>query len=70
MKIKGTVRHMSLETGFWGIETVDGDKYIPVNMPEQLKNDGRQVEVTAEVVLDVSGFHTWGEYVKILSFET
>lgn len=70
MKIKGIVRHISLETGFWGIETESGEKYIPVNMPAQLKTEGREVEVDADVVRTMSGLHMWGEYVKVRSFET
>jgi len=70
MKIKGIVRYIRLESGFWGIETADGAKYIPVNMPEQLKTKNRQVEVEADLVLNMSGMHMWGEYIKILSFET
>jgi len=70
MKIKGTVRHITLETGFWGIESDDGKKYIPVNMPEQLKTEGRKVEVDADLISNMSGLHMWGEYVKVTSFET
>ncbi len=70
MKIKGTVRHVDLGTGFWGIESFDGDKYMPVNMPEQLKTEGRHVEVNAEAVDEMAGLHQWGRIVKITSFET
>ena len=70
MKIKGTVRYIKLESGFWGIVSEDKAKYIPMNMPEQLKMVGRQVEVDAEVIPNMSGMHMWGEYVKITSFET
>lgn len=70
MEIKGTVKYIDLEIGFWGIETADGEKFIPVNMPEQLKNQGREVEITAELSPDLGGLHMWGTYIKILSFET
>lgn len=70
MEIKGTVKYIDLETGFWGIETAAGEKYIPVNMPEQLKSEGREVEITAEIAPDVSGLHMWGTYIRITSFET
>ncbi|MBY5959058.1 hypothetical protein KUV50_12980 [Membranicola marinus] len=70
MRIRGIVRYITLETGFWGIESEDGEKYIPVNMPEQLKNEGRQVEIEAETVGSMSGLQMWGQYVKVLSFET
>ena len=70
MKIKGTVRYITLETGFWGIESTGGQKYVPVNMPEQLKHEGRQVEVTADLLNDIAGIQMWGQYVKITSFES
>ena len=70
MEIKGTVKYIDLEIGFWGIEATNGEKYIPVNMPEQLKNQGREVEITAELTPDIAGVHMWGTYIKILSFET
>lgn len=70
MKIKGTVKYLKLESGFWGIKSDDGDKYIPMNMPNQLKTEGRQVEVEVDLIENMSGMHMWGEYVKITSFET
>ena len=70
MKIKGTIKHIKLETEFWGIESEDGKKYIPVNMPEQLKSDGRKIEVEADPVKNMSGLNMWGDYVKVTSFET
>lgn len=70
MTIKGKVSYIKLESGFWGIKSDEGINYIPVVMPEQLKTDGRQVEVVAEPVSNMSGMHMWGEYVKIISFET
>jgi len=70
MKIKGTVKYITLETGFWGIVGNQGQKYVPVNMPEQLKHEGREVEVTAELVSDIAGLQMWGQYIKVTSFET
>ena len=69
MKISGKVVYLSFEGGAYGIEDNTGRKFLPVNMPEQLKKDG------ASVVCHVSptGAETmimWGEPVVIESFET
>lgn len=61
---------MSLGTGFWGIIDLKGREWRPVNMPEQLKEEGKQVSVTvSEVEEDISVF-MWGKAVKIVSFST
>ena len=70
MKIKGTVRYINLEMGFWGIESADGQKYVPIQMPEQLKMEGKKVEIRAEIVPDAAGVQMWGKYVQITEFET
>ncbi len=67
--IKGTVKYHDLEGGFWGITDKKGGQWRPVNMPEQLKVNGHQVEVTIKEVNEESIF-MWGTPVKIVSFET
>lgn len=70
IKIKGTVKHLDLEGGFWGIVAENGKEYRPVNMPEQLKHDGEAVEVTLKGVEEEMSLHMWGEPVKVVSFHT
>jgi len=70
MKIKGTIRYIELETGFWGIESDRGAHYVPVNMPEQLKIEGRRVEVEVRFEEEMAGLEQWGRYVYITAFET
>lgn len=68
--IKGKVVYQNLGMGFWGIVDQDGNEWRPINMPEQLKYDGKEVSVSIkEVEEDVSMF-MWGTAVKVLSFET
>lgn len=67
--IKGKAKYVNLEMGFWGIEAMNGKKYMPINMPEQLKTNGATVECKA-VVVEMDTFTQWGEVVKIISFET
>ena len=69
MKIKGKVVYLSFEGGAYGIEDQHGKKYLPVNMPNQLKKDG--AEVTCHIrPADVMSIVMWGEPVYIDSFET
>ncbi len=67
--ITGKVTYQQLSTGFWGIIDESGGKWRPVNMPEQLKQDGRQVTVKAIEVDDMSIF-MWGKAVRIIAFST
>ena len=69
-KITGKIVYQNLEMGFWGIIDDDGNQYRPVQMPEQLKHDGRRVTVTIEEADEEASIFMWGTPVKILSFET
>jgi hypothetical protein len=69
MKIKGKVVYLSFEGGAYGIEDSNGRKFLPVNMPEQLKKDGAQVVCNISPT-DAETMMMWGEPVIINSFET
>lgn len=69
MRIKGKSQYINLEMGFWGIVGDTGKKYLPINMPEQLKTNGARVECTARVVHGDS-FVQWGDRIEIITFET
>ena len=70
IKISGKASYQNLGPGFWGIIGKDGREWRPVNMPEQLKYEGKEVQVVAvEAWEDVSIF-MWGTPVKVISFET
>lgn len=69
-RIKGKVVFQALGTGFWGIIDGQGREWRPVNMPEQLKHEGAEVNITArELKSDVSLF-MWGTPIRIFSFRT
>lgn len=70
MKIKGKIVFIDLEGGFWGIESTDQSKYLPINMPEQLKLVGKLVEINAVLRPDIQGMSMWGEYIEITTFTT
>lgn len=68
-QITGKVVFEHIGPGVWGIVDKKGKEWRPVNMPEQLKHEGREVTVVAKEVDDMSIF-MWGTAVKIISFET
>ena len=69
MKITGKVTKVDIGPGCWGIVTSTGKEYRVVNMPQQLKEKGKQVTVGVRKVDDMSIFQ-WGEPVKVTTFET
>lgn len=69
MSITGTIVYNNFEGGFYGIEADNGNQYLPVNLPEQLKYPGRKVKLEI-VPADVVSMLMWGEPVRIISFST
>lgn len=68
-EITATVVYQNLEGGFWGLKDERGNNYLPVNMPEQLKYQGKKVKLVIREA-DVAGTAMWGRPVRIVSFST
>ncbi|MCD6192352.1 MAG: hypothetical protein J7L26_02650, partial [Candidatus Aminicenantes bacterium] len=64
----GTIKYVSLEGGFYGIETDKGEKYLPLNLPEEFKKDGLRVWFKAKLKR-VTTIYMWGEPVEILEIK-
>lgn len=69
MRITGKVVYQNLNGGFWGIVANNGNEYLPINMPEQLKKEGATVAVQLQEV-DMMSMYMWGTTVRIISFHT
>lgn len=69
MRITGKVVYLSFEGGAYGIIDQHGKKYLPINMPNQLKKDGAEVRCSVRPA-DVMSTMMWGEPVYIYAFET
>ena len=67
--VTGTVRRIDLEGGFYGIETDDGAKLDPVDLPAEFQQDGLRVRARVEELKDRVSFRMWGSLVRILSIE-
>jgi len=62
---EGTVRYISLEGGFYGIETDTGVRLNPVNLPEGLQRNGLGVRGKYVKAGDVAGIQMWGTPVEV-----
>jgi hypothetical protein len=63
----GKIVYVPLEGGFYGLESNKGNKYLPVNLPENLKQHGLSIQAKLVKVKGMMGLHIWGEYVRILN---
>jgi hypothetical protein len=67
---KGTVKHVPLEGGFYGIEANDGTHYDPVeDLPEKFRKPGMRVKFKARKNENLVGAHMWGVHIEILEIE-
>ena len=69
-RISGTVTYQNLATGFWGIVDDKGNEWRPVNMPEQLKQQGKKITVTIREVDEGMSIFMWGTPVEVVGFGT
>ncbi len=64
-RIKGTVRHIPLEGGFYGIVSEDGKKFDPLNLPEAFKKDGLTIRFIPEPCDTCMSMRMWGDIVRL-----
>lgn len=64
--ITGIVVYKNLGTSFWGIEGLQGEQWLPVNLPKNLEQEGKRVTLTIRELEGESMF-MWGTMVEILS---
>ncbi len=64
----GTITYVDLEGGFYGI-TAGAERYLPVNLPEEFRQDGLQVRFVADVLTDTVTIQQWGTPIELLEIE-
>lgn len=67
--VSAEVKYISLEGGFYGIETDDGENLDPIKLSEEFKVDGLKVYLTYKVLDDQVSFHMWGRIVEIIEIK-
>ena len=65
----GTVVFHSMEGGFYGIISDDGECYDPVNLEQEFKVDGLRVYFEARILRDAGSIHMWGHVISILKIQ-
>ncbi len=68
--IEGKVVFEAIEMGVWGIVDDKGNRYEPIQMPEQLKMPGRRVKVRVRMRPDTLTTRMWGVPVEVIAFHT
>lgn len=67
--VKGTVEHVELEGGFWGVMGDDGKRYDVVNLPKEFQKQGLRVKFVGRVRPGQVSIHMWGVIVEVISIE-
>jgi hypothetical protein len=65
----GTVAHIDLEGGFWGIIGDDGKRYDVSNLPQGFRKEGLRVRFVGSVRPSQVSFHMWGVMVEVITLE-
>ncbi len=63
--ITGIVNYKNIGTGFWGIEGLDGEQWLPVNLPKRMEQEGKRVTLKVRF-LDGESLFMWGKMVEIV----
>jgi len=63
--ISGIVVYKNIGTGFWGIEGLKGEQWLPVNLPKSMEQEGKRVTLKIKK-LDGESMFMWGQMVQIV----
>ncbi len=63
----GTITYIDLEGGFYGFIASDGTQYLPLDLPDEFKQDGLMVDITGIKETDVVTIQMWGQPLRIVS---
>ena len=65
----GTINHIDLEGGFYGLIADGGQKYLPKDLALEFKVDGLRVRYQVKILTGVVTIYMWGTPVEVLSIE-
>lgn len=65
----GTINHIDLEGGFYGLIADGGQKYLPKDLAREFKVDGLRVRYQVKILTGVATIYMWGTPVEVLSIE-
>jgi len=62
---RGQVVYVNLEGGFYGLLGDDGQKYLPLSLPERFQQAALRVKFTARLLSRSKGFRMWGQTIEL-----
>jgi hypothetical protein len=65
----GTIRHLDLEGGFWGIVADDSTRYDPGSLDERFQHDGMRVRFDLRRSEGQMSFRQWGTLVTVVRLD-
>ncbi|WP_196141031.1 hypothetical protein [Aliikangiella sp. G2MR2-5] len=65
VQMKGTIQYISLEGGFYGIVTENGQKLLPMNLDKAFMQDGAIIEFSGKMESGMMTIQQWGKPFKI-----
>ena len=65
----GTISHIDLEGGFYGLIADDGQRYLPKDLAREFRVDGLRVRFQVKILTGVASIYMWGTPVEVLSIE-
>ncbi len=66
LEYTGKIIYVESNGGFYGVESETGEKYVPTNLPELLKQNGLWVQVTAKITNDNKEKPNWGTPIQLV----
>lgn len=64
-----TVEYLTLEGGFYGLVTQNGEKLLPMNLSKEYQHAGTVLRVTGKKLTDVMTIQQWGTPFELTSVE-
>ena len=65
--LRGTIVYQNIEFGFWGIIGSDGNEYLPINLPDRLKSEGKEIFIEFQEAKNAMSVLMWGTPIEIVS---
>jgi len=69
MKKRYQIVALPFEGGHFGLTDDQGNEYLPIDLPPQLRRAGLTINCDIEVITHMSSLINWGVPVRIKSFE-
>jgi hypothetical protein len=65
----GTITHVNLEGGFYGIIADGGIQYEPANLDASFAQDNMRVSFQGKIRTDIVNVHQWGSMLELTKLE-